>query len=45
VKKEAAIHISNLSLIDPKSGETTRVGFELRDGKKVRYSKKSNEVI
>lgn len=45
VKKEAAIHISNLSLIDPKSSETTRVGYEMRDGKKVRYSKKSNEVI
>lgn len=45
VKKEAAIHISNLALIDPKSGETTRVGYEMRDGKKVRYSKKSNEVI
>jgi large subunit ribosomal protein L24 len=45
VKKEAPIHISNLSLIDSKSGETTRVGFEVRDGKKVRFSKKSNEVI
>ena len=45
VKKEAMIHISNLSLIDPKSGEPTRVGYEFRDGKKVRYSKKSNEVI
>ena len=45
VKKEAPIHISNLSLIDAKSGETTRVGYEVRDGKKVRYSKKSNEVI
>jgi large subunit ribosomal protein L24 len=45
VKKEAPIHISNLSLIDSKSGETTRVGFEVRDGKKVRVSKKSNEVI
>lgn len=45
VKKEAPIHISNLSLIDNKSGETTRVGFELKDGKKVRVSKKSNEVI
>ncbi|ASV29372.1 50S ribosomal protein L24 [Maribacter cobaltidurans] len=45
VKKEALIHISNLSLIDSKSGETTRVGYELRDGKKVRVSKKSNEVI
>jgi large subunit ribosomal protein L24 len=45
VKKEAPIHISNLSLIDPKSGDTTRVGYEVRDGKKVRVSKKSNEVI
>jgi large subunit ribosomal protein L24 len=45
VKKEAFIHISNLSLIDSKSGETTRVGYEVRDGKKVRFSKKSNEVI
>ena len=45
VKKESPIHISNLSLIDEKSGETTRTGFEMRDGKKVRFSKKSNEVI
>ncbi|HET8735341.1 MAG TPA: 50S ribosomal protein L24 [Pricia sp.] len=45
VEKEAFIHISNLSLIDSKSGETTRVGYEMRDGKKVRFSKKSNEVI
>ncbi|MFS4467064.1 50S ribosomal protein L24 [Maribacter sp. 2210JD10-5] len=45
VKKEALIHISNLSLIDPKSGDATRVGYEMRDGKKVRFAKKSNEVI
>ncbi|MDO4228765.1 MAG: 50S ribosomal protein L24 [Capnocytophaga sp.] len=45
VKKEAFIHISNLSLIDPKTKQTTRVGFEIRNGKKVRISKKSNEVI
>jgi large subunit ribosomal protein L24 len=45
VKKEAMLHISNLSLIDTKSGETTRVGYDVRDGKKVRVSKKSNEVI
>lgn len=45
VKKEAALHISNLSLVDPKSGETTRVKMEERDGEKVRISKKSNEVI
>jgi len=45
VQKEALLHISNLSLIDAKSGDTTRVGYEVRDGKKVRVSKKSNEVI
>lgn len=45
VKMEAPIHISNLALIDSKSGETTRVGYEVRDGVKVRVSKKSNEVI
>jgi len=45
VKKEAPIHISNLSLIDPKSKEATRVGYEVRDGKKVRISKESKEVI
>ncbi len=44
VKKEAPIHISNLSLLTAK-GETTRVGYEVRDGAKVRVSKKSNEVI
>lgn len=43
-KKEAPIHISNLSLID-KNGETTRIGYREEDGKKVRFSKKSNEVI
>jgi large subunit ribosomal protein L24 len=45
VEKEAPINLSNLALIDPKSGEATRVGYEIRDGKKVRVSKKSNEVI
>ena len=45
VKKEAAIHISNLALIDPKSGKTTRVGLRKEGDKKVRFSKKSNEVI
>ena len=45
VKKEASIHVSNLSLIDPKTKKETRVGYELREGKKVRVSKKSNVVI
>ena len=44
VKKEAAIDVSNLSLLN-KNGETTRVGYRMEDGKKVRFSKKSNEVI
>jgi large subunit ribosomal protein L24 len=45
VQKEAALHVSNLALVEAKSGDITRVGFEVRDGKKVRVSKKSNEVI
>ena len=44
IEKEAAIQISNLSLLNAK-GETTRVGYKMEDGKKVRYAKKSNEVI
>lgn len=45
VKKEAPIHISNLALIDAKSGKATRVGYKMEGDKKVRFSKKSNEVI
>ena len=46
VKQEAPIHISNLSLIDPKSGKATRVGIKVtEDGKKVRIAKKSGEEI
>ncbi|WP_405292078.1 50S ribosomal protein L24 [Algibacter sp. Ld11] len=44
VEKEAAIHISNLSLLTSK-GEATRVGFRVEGDKKVRFSLKSNEVI
>ncbi len=42
-KFEAPIHISNLMLVE--KGETTRVGFRMEDGKKVRFSKKSKEII
>jgi large subunit ribosomal protein L24 len=45
VKKEAPIHISNISLIDPKSKETTKVGTKVEGDKKVRFSKKSNQVL
>ncbi|MFV0541657.1 MAG: 50S ribosomal protein L24 [Aestuariibaculum sp.] len=44
VEKEAPIHISNLSLLTAK-GETTRVGYRMEGDNKVRFSKKSNEVI
>ena len=42
---EAPIHISNLMVIDPKSGNATRIGRKENDGKSVRYSKKSGEII
>jgi large subunit ribosomal protein L24 len=46
VEQEASIHISNLMLVDPKSGERTRIGRRENDkGKLIRYSKKSGEEI
>ena len=46
IAKEAAIHISNLALEDPKDGKPTRVGYKfLKDGRKVRYAKRSGEMI
>jgi large subunit ribosomal protein L24 len=46
VSKEAAIHLSNLALADPKDGKPTRVGFKvLDDGRKVRVAKRSGDQI
>lgn len=46
VKMEAPIHVSNLNLVDPKSGKPTRVGHVINaEGKKVRVAKKSGEEI
>jgi len=45
VEKEAPIHVSNVQLIDPKTNESTRVGYKVKDGKKVRYAKKSGEAL
>jgi large subunit ribosomal protein L24 len=46
VEKEASIHVSNVSLLDPESGNATKVGFRsLEDGRKVRFAKRSGEVI
>ena len=45
-KKELPIHVSNVALADPKTGEATRVGYKkLKDGKKVRVAKKSGETV
>ncbi|MFB5663012.1 50S ribosomal protein L24 [Alteribacillus sp. HJP-4] len=43
--QEAAIHVSNVMPLDPKSGEPTRVGYKIEDGKKVRIAKKSGEPL
>lgn len=44
--KEAPIHLSNLAIADPKNGQPTRVGFKiLEDGRKVRFAKRSGELI
>ncbi|WP_067842449.1 50S ribosomal protein L24 [Amphibacillus sediminis] len=45
LNQEAPIHVSNVLPIDPKTGEPTRVGYEERDGKKVRIAKKSGEAL
>lgn len=46
VEKEATIHMSNLAHVDPKDDKPTRVGFKtLEDGRKVRFAKRSGEVI
>ena len=46
VEKEGPIHVSNVALIDPESGDATRVGFRmLEDGRKVRFARRSGEVI
>ena len=46
IAREAAIHISNVAHVDPSTGSPTRVGYRfLEDGRKVRFSKRSGEVI
>ena len=46
IEKEATIHLSNLSHLDPKDEKPTRVGFKtLKDGRKVRFAKRSGEQI
>lgn len=45
IAKEAPIHLSNLAVADPKDGKPTRVGFDVKDGKKVRVAKRSGVAI
>ncbi|OLP60512.1 50S ribosomal protein L24 [Xaviernesmea oryzae] len=45
ISKEAPIHLSNLAVADPKDGKPTRVGFRIEGDKKVRFAKRSGEVI
>ena len=46
VEQEATIHISNLAHVDPQTGRPSRIGYRiLEDGRKVRYAKRSGEVI
>ncbi len=45
ISKESPIHVSNVALIDPKSGKATRIGFKIENGQKVRVAKRSGEVI
>jgi large subunit ribosomal protein L24 len=40
-----SINISNLAIVDPKQGVATKVGYKVVDGKKVRFAKKSGEVL
>jgi large subunit ribosomal protein L24 len=46
ISKEGPIHVSNVALEDPKDGTPTRVGYKfLKDGRKVRFAKRSGEII
>ncbi|EZP79120.1 MULTISPECIES: 50S ribosomal protein L24 [Anoxybacillaceae] len=45
ITKEAPIHVSKVMPLDPKTGTPTRVGYKIVDGKKVRYAKKSGEIL
>lgn len=45
ISQEAAIHVSNVMPIDPKTGEPTRVGYKVENGKKIRIAKKSGEAL
>ncbi|MEQ1789865.1 MAG: 50S ribosomal protein L24 [Rickettsiales bacterium] len=45
IEKEAPLHVSNVSLIDEKSGKPTRVGYKFEEDRKVRFAKRSGDAI
>jgi len=45
ISKEAPLHISNVAHIDPESGKATRVGYEVKDGKKIRVARRSGKAL
>lgn len=45
IEKEGPIHVSNVMVIDPKSNKPTRIGIELKDGKRVRIARKSGQAL
>ncbi|MFD2167491.1 50S ribosomal protein L24 [Thalassotalea euphylliae] len=45
IEKEAPIHVSNVAIVNPKTGKADRVGFRTEDGKKVRFFKSDNELV
>lgn len=45
VEKEASLQVSNVAILNPKSGKADRVGFRIEDGKKVRFFKSNNELV
>ena len=45
VEKEAPLQVSNVAIVNPKTGKADRIGFRIEDGKKVRFFKSNNELI
>ncbi|MFB0999749.1 MAG: 50S ribosomal protein L24, partial [Colwellia sp.] len=45
VEKEASLQVSNVAIVNPKTGKADRVGFRIEDGKKVRFFKSNNELV
>ena len=45
IEKEASLQVSNVAIVNPKTGKADRVGFRIEDGKKVRFFKSNNELV